>query len=109
MNLANDKERTEFEEQLTKVCNTIIEQSNALEHEVMIKPRYNQKKDKETGNIIASYIGCSVLAYRMVWFRLQTNMAKSYRLEFNNPMGIIESDAMDLELKETKDGYYRYD
>ena len=109
MNLVDEKERNEFEEQLTKVCNTIIEQSNALEHEVMIKPRYNQKKDKETGNIIASYIGCSVLAYRMVWFRLQTNMAKSYRLEFNNPMGIIESDAMDLELKETKDGYYRYD
>ena len=74
MNLVDEKERNEFEEQLTKVCNTIIEQSNALEHEVMIKPRYNQKKDKETGNIIASYIGCSVLDtvrygldYKQIW------------------------------------------
>ena len=42
MNLVDEKERNEFEEQLTKVCNTIIEQSNALEHEVMIKTLVNR-------------------------------------------------------------------
>lgn len=109
MNLADPEERIEFEEELIKVCRIIIEQSNALEREVMIDPHYHHKKDKKTGNIIASYKGCSMCAYKRVWFRLDTSMVKSYRLEFNNPMGIIESDATGLELKETIGGYYRYD
>lgn len=109
MNLANLEERIEFEEELIKVCRIIIEQSNALEHEVMIESHYRRKDDKKTGNSIASYIGCSIKAYKRVWFRLDTNMVKSYRLEFYNPMGIIESDATNLELEETINGYYRYD